>query len=83
MTTLSNERLALTADAAVGRNLVAPLLRLAKRTPGLDGRPLIHDSAFRERLASHYATVAGIDHIDRRSQTNDRYWDSESTRRLP
>lgn len=67
MTTLSNERLALTADAAVGRNLVAPLLRLAKHTPGLDGRPLIHDSAFRERLASYYATVAGIDHIGHRS----------------
>ena len=69
LTTLSNERLALTADAAVGRNLVAPLLRFAKRTRGLDGRPLIHDSAFRERLASYYAVVAGIDHIGHRAFT--------------
>ena len=69
MTTLSNERLALTADAAVGRNLVAPLLRLARRTPGVDGRMLIEDAGFRERLASYYAAVTGIEHIGHRTLT--------------
>jgi alkylation response protein AidB-like acyl-CoA dehydrogenase len=69
ITTLSNERLALTSDAAVGRNLIAPLLRLAKRVPGTDGRPLIEDSAFRERVASYQAAVAGIDHIGNRILT--------------
>jgi len=63
MTTLSNERLALTADAAVGRNLVQPLLRLAKR---LD---LVEDRAFAERLASYYAAAAGIEHIGSRITT--------------
>jgi alkylation response protein AidB-like acyl-CoA dehydrogenase len=66
MTTLSNERLSLTADAAVGRNIVQPLLRLAERVQSVDGRPLIEDAAFRESLASYYATVAGIDHIGAR-----------------
>ncbi len=69
MTTLSNERLALTADAAVGRNLVVPLLRFARRTPGVDGRMLIEDGALRERLASYYAAVTGIDHIGHRTLT--------------
>ncbi|MET0987480.1 MAG: acyl-CoA dehydrogenase family protein [Steroidobacteraceae bacterium] len=66
MTTLSNERLSLTGDAAVGRNLIKPLLRLGSRVEAADGRPLIEDSAYRERLASYYATVAGIDHISAR-----------------
>jgi hypothetical protein len=69
ITTLSNERLALTGDAAVGRNLIAPLLRLASRVPAADGRRLIDDSGFRERLASYYVTVAGIDHIGARIST--------------
>jgi alkylation response protein AidB-like acyl-CoA dehydrogenase len=69
MTTLSNERLALTGDAAVGRNLVAPLLRLAKRISGADGRKLSEDLAFRERIASYYAAVAGIEHIGNRITT--------------
>lgn len=69
MTTLSNERLALTGDAAVSRNLLAPLLRLAARTPSTDGRTLLEDSAFRERLASYHATVAGIEHIAARITT--------------
>jgi alkylation response protein AidB-like acyl-CoA dehydrogenase len=69
ITTLSNERLALTGDAAVGRNLIAPLLRLASRTRAADGRPLLEDSGFRERLASYYVTVAGIDHIGARIST--------------
>jgi alkylation response protein AidB-like acyl-CoA dehydrogenase len=69
MTTLSNERLALTADAAVGRNLVAPLLRLAKRTLGPSGDLLLDDAGFRERLASYYAAVAGVEHISARILT--------------
>jgi alkylation response protein AidB-like acyl-CoA dehydrogenase len=63
MTTLSNERLALTGDAAVGRNLIAPMLRLAKRTAGPAGDLLIDDVGFREKLASYYVVVAGIEHI--------------------
>jgi alkylation response protein AidB-like acyl-CoA dehydrogenase len=69
MTTLSNERLALTGDAAVGRDLVAPLLRLAKRTLSPAGGPLIDDVGFRERLASYYAAVAGVEHIRARITT--------------
>jgi alkylation response protein AidB-like acyl-CoA dehydrogenase len=69
MTTLSNERLALTGDAAVGRNLVAPLLRLARRTVGPGGGMLIDDAGFRERLASYYVAVAGVDHISARITT--------------
>ena len=69
ITTLSNERLALTGDAAVGRNLIAPLMRLAARVSAPDGRPLIDDSGFRERLASYYVTVAGIDRIGARIST--------------
>jgi alkylation response protein AidB-like acyl-CoA dehydrogenase len=69
MTTLSNERLALTGDAAVSRNLLAPLLRLAAKTPSLDGRSLLEDPAFRERLASYHAAVAGVDHIAARIST--------------
>jgi alkylation response protein AidB-like acyl-CoA dehydrogenase len=66
MTTLSNERLALTGDAAVGRNLIGPLLRLAKRTIGPSGELLIDDVGFRERLASYYVAVAGVEHINAR-----------------
>jgi alkylation response protein AidB-like acyl-CoA dehydrogenase len=69
MTTLSNERLALTGDAAVGRNLVAPLVRLAKRTVGPGGGLLIDDAGFRERLASYYVAVAGVEHIAARITT--------------
>jgi hypothetical protein len=69
ITTLSNERLALTGDAAVGRNLIAPLLGLASRLTAADGRPLIEDSGFREQLASYYVTVAGIDHLGARIST--------------
>jgi len=69
MTTLSNERLALTGDAAVGRNLIAPLLNLAKRTPGPSGDLLIDDAGFRERLASYYVAVAGVEHISARILT--------------
>lgn len=69
MTTLSNERLALTGDAAVGRDLVAPLLRLARRTPGPGGGALIDDVGFRERLASYYVAVAGVQHIAARITT--------------
>ena len=69
MTTLSNERLALTGDAAVGRNLIAPLLRLAKRTIGPSGELLVDDGGFRERLASYYVAVAGVEHISARIAT--------------
>jgi alkylation response protein AidB-like acyl-CoA dehydrogenase len=69
MTTLSNERLALTGDAAVSRNLLAPLLRLAAKTPSIDGRSLLEDPAFRERLASYHAAVAGVEHIAARIST--------------
>jgi alkylation response protein AidB-like acyl-CoA dehydrogenase len=69
MTTLSNERLALSGDAAVSRNLLAPLLRLAARTASPDGRSVLEDSAFRERLASYHAAVAGVEHIAARIST--------------
>jgi alkylation response protein AidB-like acyl-CoA dehydrogenase len=69
ITTLSNERLALTGDAAVSRNLIAPLLRLAARVPSAGGRPLLEDSAFRERVASYHAAVAGVEHIAARIST--------------
>jgi alkylation response protein AidB-like acyl-CoA dehydrogenase len=69
LTTLSNERLALTGDAAVGRNVIAPLLRLAQRIHGTGDRPLLEDSGFRERIASYYATVAGVELIGARIQT--------------
>jgi alkylation response protein AidB-like acyl-CoA dehydrogenase len=69
MTTLSNERLALTGDAAVGRNLLAPLLRLAKRTVGPSGELLVDDVGFRERLASYYVAVSGVEHISARITT--------------
>jgi alkylation response protein AidB-like acyl-CoA dehydrogenase len=66
MTTLSNERLSLLNDRTVGRNLVAPLLRLAKRIPGPHGGDLTTDAGFCDRLASYYTTVAGVDHIRKR-----------------
>jgi len=69
ITTLSNERLALTGDAAVSRNLLTPLLRLAARIPSVGGRPLLEDSAFRERVASYHAAVAGVEHIAARIST--------------
>ena len=69
MTTLSNERLALTGDAAVGRNLIAPLLHLAQRTVGPTGARLLDDPGFCERLASYYVAVAGVDHIGARILT--------------
>jgi alkylation response protein AidB-like acyl-CoA dehydrogenase len=69
LTTLSNERLALTGDAAVGRNVIEPLLRLAQRIHGANDRPLLEDSGFRERIASYYATVAGVEFIGARMQT--------------
>jgi alkylation response protein AidB-like acyl-CoA dehydrogenase len=69
MTTLSNERLALTGDAAVGRNLIRPLLRLAKRTRGPGGGLLIDDMGFRERLASYHVAVAGVEHLSARIAT--------------
>ena len=69
ITTLSNERLALTGDAAVSRNLLGPLLRLAARIPSVGGRPLLEDPAFRERIASYHAAVAGVEHIAARIST--------------
>jgi alkylation response protein AidB-like acyl-CoA dehydrogenase len=66
LTTLSNERLALIGDRTVGRNLVAPLMRLAARIPAPNGGTLLDDSAFCDRMASYYATVAGVDHIRKR-----------------
>lgn len=66
LTTLSNERLALLNDRTVGRNLVAPLLRLAQRIAGPNGGTLAEDSGFCDRLALYHATVAGVDHIRKR-----------------
>jgi alkylation response protein AidB-like acyl-CoA dehydrogenase len=66
LTTLMNERLSLLNDRTVGRNLVGPLLRLAKRIPGPNGGTLAEDSGFCDRLASYYAAVAGVDHIRKR-----------------
>ncbi|HLY55850.1 MAG TPA: acyl-CoA dehydrogenase family protein [Stellaceae bacterium] len=63
VTTLSNERLALLSDRTVGRNLVGPLLRLAARS---GGTAFLDDTEFCARLASYYATVAGVDHIRKR-----------------
>jgi alkylation response protein AidB-like acyl-CoA dehydrogenase len=69
MTTLSNERLVVSGNPAVGRNLIEPLLRLATRVPGPDGRPLIVNAVLRERVASYYAVVAGIERIGDRIRT--------------
>jgi alkylation response protein AidB-like acyl-CoA dehydrogenase len=69
ITTLSNERLALTGDAAVSRNLLGPLLRLSARIPSVGGRRLLEDPAFRERIASYHAAVAGVEHIAARIST--------------
>lgn len=69
ITTLSNERLALTGDAAVSRNLLGPLLRLAARIPSVGGSRLLDDPAFRERIASYHAAVAGVEHIAARIST--------------
>jgi alkylation response protein AidB-like acyl-CoA dehydrogenase len=69
ISTLSNESLSLTGNGGVSRNLIDPLLRLARRVPGVDGRPLIEDPAFRERIASYHVAVAGIDRIANRIST--------------
>jgi alkylation response protein AidB-like acyl-CoA dehydrogenase len=66
MTTLSNERLTLGGDSAVGRNLIAPLVRLASRLSGPDGRALTEDGAFRQKLASYQAVVSGMEHTSSR-----------------
>ncbi|HTT83791.1 MAG TPA: acyl-CoA dehydrogenase family protein [Rhizomicrobium sp.] len=70
LTTLSNERLALIYDRTVGRNLVAPLLRLASHIPSPEGGSLVASSGFCDRLASYYAVVAGVDHIRKRISTS-------------
>jgi acyl-CoA dehydrogenase len=64
--TLSNERLGLLHDSAVSRNLIAPLLRIAARTRGADGTPVLEDSLFQQRLASYYAAVSGVEQIGNR-----------------
>lgn len=66
MTTLSNERLTLSGDRSVGRNLVRHLLHLAARTDGAGGQRVLDDSAFREVLANYYVAVAGVQHIGTR-----------------
>ena len=63
MTTMMNERLSLMVDPATSRDVLAPLLRLAKRTPGPDGRMLALDNAFRDRIASYYAVIAGMTQV--------------------
>jgi acyl-CoA dehydrogenase len=63
LSTLSNERLVLTANAGVGRNVIGPLIRLAERIPGPDGRPLLEDGGFRDKVSSYYVAVAGIERI--------------------
>jgi alkylation response protein AidB-like acyl-CoA dehydrogenase len=70
LTTLSNERLSLIYDRTVGRNLIGPLIRLAGRIPAGDGRTLLDDSGFCDRLASYHAVVAGVDHIRKRISTS-------------
>jgi alkylation response protein AidB-like acyl-CoA dehydrogenase len=69
MTTLSNERLVVSGNPAVGRNLIAPLLRLARTVPGPDGRPLIENALLRDRIASYHVAAAGIERIGDRIRT--------------
>ena len=69
ISTLANESLALTGNGAVSRNLIAPLIALARRIRSADGRAVTDDSAFRERIASYHAAAAGIEHIGNRITT--------------
>jgi alkylation response protein AidB-like acyl-CoA dehydrogenase len=60
MTTMMNERLSLMTDPSVSRDVLAPPIRLAQRTDGPAGTRLSEDSGFRDRIASYYVVIAGM-----------------------
>lgn len=69
ITTMMNERLTLLGDPSVGRHILGEMIRKAAKTEGASGRPLLEESAFREKIASYQAAIAGIDHIRSRIRT--------------
>ena len=60
VTTMMNERLSLLNDPSTCRDIVAQLIRIAVRTPGINGGTLAEDSAFRDKLASYYVAIEGM-----------------------
>jgi alkylation response protein AidB-like acyl-CoA dehydrogenase len=69
ITTMMNERLTLLGDPSVGRDVLAPLIRMASRTPGSSGGRLTEETGFREKIASYYVAIAGTQHIRARIRT--------------
>jgi alkylation response protein AidB-like acyl-CoA dehydrogenase len=63
MTTMMNERLSLMVDPSTSRDVLAPLVRLAARTPGPDGALLADDNDFRDKIASYYVVIAGMQQV--------------------
>ena len=58
---MMNERLTSLGDPSVGRHLLGRIIRTAARIDGVSGRKLSDESAFREKIASYYVAIAGID----------------------
>jgi alkylation response protein AidB-like acyl-CoA dehydrogenase len=56
MTTMMNERLSLMVDSSTSRDVLAPLIRLAARTQGINGALLLQDRG-------HIRTVLGRGHV--------------------
>jgi alkylation response protein AidB-like acyl-CoA dehydrogenase len=69
MTTMMNERLTLSADMSVARNVIPPLMRIASRTDGISGNQVLAESSCREKIASYYVAAAGMQHIGARLRT--------------
>ena len=63
LTTMMNERLSLLGDPSVSRDIIAPLIQLARRTHGMSGATLVDEASFREKLASYHVVVAGMHHV--------------------
>ncbi len=66
ITTLMNERAAI--GGGMGGSSFGDLLRLAERTE-LNGRPAIEDSHVRDRLASFYVRLKGVEYTGYRTRT--------------
>jgi len=69
ITTMMNERLTLLGDPSVGRNVLEQMIRIALNTEGASGQLLASETAFREKIASYHAAIAGIHHVRSRIRT--------------
>jgi alkylation response protein AidB-like acyl-CoA dehydrogenase len=67
--TMMNERLTLLGDPSVGRDVLGQLVRKARCTIGVSGSKVSEETAFRERIASYYAVIAGLQHTRSRIRT--------------